>query len=146
SDLFKASEIVVHIAASTRLGSQLEPRFNNQLITTDYMVKVIERFKGRFESGTTMTLRVHGGRVDFPHLTSAEIQPKRLPLPRIGEQYIFFGIQFLDLEAFMPLFNEQGMFALSTEPLSIEQLVHPLAGIDSRLFSNYDGMPIEDFW
>jgi hypothetical protein len=136
SDLVQGSEAIVRVIVKSRMPSQLEPG-GDTLITTDYNVAVIERFKGKFNSGADMTVRTRGGFVRFSNSTTAEIRVANDAM-HTGEDLVLFLFRVDDSRPLIPGFH--GMFTLTTDGKTL-----PRAYRSEELFKKYNGMPREDF-
>jgi hypothetical protein len=86
--LTKNSAVVLVGVPSKIVGSQLAAR--GQLIVTDYEVTVQEVFKGPFSEGSTIRVRLPGGKVEFEDGTSAEQRTRDFEPMRVGLTYTLF--------------------------------------------------------
>jgi hypothetical protein len=87
-------DTLVHDSTAVIVGTIEDNRCrlsaDGAVITTDYTVTVLESLKGAPVVGTTVTVSIPGGRVEFEDGTWAELVAEDFTLPQRGERYIMF--------------------------------------------------------
>lgn len=86
--LTRYSAAVVMGATTKEIGGRLTA--GGQLITTDYEFVVGETIKGAVTQGSTITVSLPGGRVQFEDGSSAELKTPTFERMRIGATYTIF--------------------------------------------------------
>jgi hypothetical protein len=111
--LTKNSAIVVMGVPSKTIESRLTA--HDQLIVTDYEVKVQEAFKGSVTEGDTIRVRLPGGKVEFEDGTSAELRAREFEPMRIGATYMIFLSESNDAP---------GIYSLSGGPQGLVEIIN----------------------
>jgi hypothetical protein len=111
--LTKNSAAVVVGVPSKIVGSRLVS--HGQLIVTDYEVKVQEAFKGSVSEGSTITVSLPGGKVEFEDETSAELRAREFEPMRVGATYTIFLSESND---------NPGVYTLSGGPQGLVEIVN----------------------
>lgn len=137
TDLAQECDAVIRVSVVSQLPSQLTEDGSGS--TTDYVVAVTERFQGRVEVGSQVTLRMSGGRVAFKDQTTAELRG-RVPRMLVGEDYVLFLERPDTSRPFKPLLGSQGVFTFDADGRT-----QPRARRTDSLFELYQGMPREQF-
>jgi hypothetical protein len=86
--LAKNSALVIVGVPAKRIGSRLAP--GGQTIVTDYEIKVHEVFKGAVSPGSSITLSLPGGLVEFEDGTAAELKTPEFEPMKLGATYTMF--------------------------------------------------------
>jgi hypothetical protein len=114
---------------------------NNELITTQYQVKIREVLKGDVLKGQVVNVNVVGGKVAFEDGTSAEIKTLDMEPVEQGNNYILFLKKEKDSPgAFGLTGGGQGLFELSDG----DSLVQP-RGHHTDVVQKHKNQRIEDF-
>jgi hypothetical protein len=137
-ELAQHSDAVARISVVSKLPSQLS---NDKLsITTDYVVRVVERFQGPLQSGEQTSVRLPGGRIQFSNNTIAETWSSSIPTMQVGDDYVFFLHLSALADAFEPTLGPQGIFTFSSQGITVSR-----AKSVDEVYKKYDGMPKENF-
>jgi hypothetical protein len=105
--LTKNSAAVIVGVAQRKLGSRLSA--DGQLILTDYEVGVTESIKGAMPRGSTVTVSLPGGVVNFDDGTSAELQTRDFDHFKTGSTYTLFLTETETYNVFTPSGGPQGV-------------------------------------
>src|SRR5687767_7040966 len=104
---------------------------DGKVITTDYTVTVVESLKGAAAVGSTVTVSIPGGRVEFEDGTWAELVAEDFILPQSGQRFVLFlgpskyrpaedvQKQAGPLGVLSPRFGSQGVFYVTPDLLRV---------------------------
>jgi len=108
------------IIVGTTLKNKSRLTTDKAHIITDYDVRVEQVLKGGVQQGSTVNVIMHGGRVEFPDGTSAEIKPSTQLMGKNRTYILFLTESGEGRGAFELSRIPQGYFALSPDGGRIE--------------------------
>ncbi len=138
-DSLTKNSVAVIVGVPLTSTSQLSN--NNELITTQYEVKIREVIKGDVIEGQVVKVNVVGGKVTFEDGTSAEIKTIDMEPMEQGNAYILFLKDEKDNPRVFGLTGGgQGLFGLSNN----DSLIQPHGG-HTDIVQKHKNQRIEDF-
>jgi hypothetical protein len=111
-------------------------------ITINYQVNVQEVIKGDLQPGSTVTVKLPGGKVTFPDGTSAEVRAPWFKWMQNRHTYVLFLNVDADGTAYVTTGGPQGVFEI---PAGNEASVKSNSGINQDPMWKYHDMKLEQF-
>lgn len=116
---------------------------DGKTITTDYQVTLEHKYKGKSHQGTSITVSLPGGLVQFSDGTSAEIRAPWFKKLQQGTTYLFFLNLGSDAQRFVPTGDAQGIFEIPTTKR--DRLVKTQSGRLQDPIWRYNKVDVIDF-